>query len=194
VEPDLLKNEIIDLVAQSEVLMPHFHIPLQSGADSVLAAMRRRYNRTLFAEKIYRIKERIPHACIAIDIISGFPAESHSDFEDSFRFVEELPVSYLHVFTYSKRPNTPAAMMPQLHDSLKKERTLRLLTLSEQKHAQFYTEHERTHRPMLCESDNDHGFMYGFTDNYIKVKTPFDSTKINQILDVFLTQECMEKL
>jgi len=191
VEPDLLKDEIIDLVAQSEVLMPHFHIPLQSGSDSVLAAMRRRYKRDLFAEKIHRIKEKIPHACIAIDIISGFPTENNSDFEDSFCFVKKLPISYLHVFTYSKRPNTPASMMPQLHDSLKKERTLRLLTLSDEKQAQFYAEHEKTTRPVLCESDNDNGFMYGFTDNYIKVKMPFDAAKINQILDVFLTKKCM---
>ena len=194
VEPDLLKDEIIDLVAQSEVLMPHFHIPLQSGSDSVLAAMHRRYKRHLFAEKVYRIKEKIPSACIAIDIISGFPTESNFDFEDSFHFVEGLPISYLHVFTYSKRPNTPAAVMPQLHDSLKKERTLRLLTLSDQKQTQFYAEHERTNRHVLYESDNDNGFMYGFTDNYIKVKIPFDATKINQILNTFLTKKCLEKL
>ena len=194
VEPDLLKDEIIDLVTQSKVLMPHFHIPLQSGSDSVLAAMRRRYKRDLFAEKVYRIKEKIPHACIAIDIISGFPTESNSDFEDSFCFVEQLPISYLHVFTYSKRPNTPAATMPQLHDSLKKERTLRLLALSDEKQAQFYAKYEETYRSVLCESDNDEGFMYGFTDNYIKIKMPFNAAKINQILDILLTKECMVKL
>jgi len=191
VEPDLLKDEIIDLVAQSEVLMPHFHIPLQSGADTVLTSMRRRYQRDLFAEKVYRIKEKIPHACIASDIISGFPTESDSDFEDSFRFVEKLPISYLHIFTYSKRPHTPAATMPQLHNSLKKERTLRLLILSDQKQAKFYAEHEGTDHPVLWESDNNNGLMYGFTDNYIKIKMPFDIARSNQILNVFLTKQCI---
>jgi len=156
--------------------------------------MRRRYQRALFAEKVYRIKEKIPHACIAIDIISGFPTESDADFEDSFRFVKDLDISYLHVFTYSKRPHTPAAAMPQLHDSLKKERTLRLLELSDQKQARFYAEHEETCRPVLWESDDDKGIMYGFTDNYIKIKMPFDVAKGNQILKMFLTKQCMVKM
>ncbi len=193
VEPDLLKDEIIDLVAQSQVLMPHFHIPLQSGSDAVLADMRRRYQRSLFADKVDRIKTKIPHACIAIDIISGFPTEGDNDFEDSFNFIKNLPISYLHVFTYSKRPDTPAAAMPQLHDALKKERTARLLLLSEQKQEKFYNEFENSSRPVLYESDNDKGIMYGFTDNYIKVKTSFETVKVNRILTTFLTKENMIK-
>ena len=191
IEPNLLDEKTIALVVQSRMLMPHFHLPLQSGTDRVLALMRRKYKRSLFEEKVLKIKEHIPDACIAVDIISGFPTESEEDFEDTFRFVERLPISYLHVFTYSVRPNTPAATMPQLHDTLKKERTKQLLKLSEEKKEAFYNSYIGQTRPVLFESDIDNGYMYGFTDNYIKIKHPYQEALVNQIVDVVLKREEM---
>ena len=192
IEPNLLDEEAIALVAQSKMVMPHFHLPLQSGTDRVLALMRRKYKRSLFEEKVLKIKELIPDACIAVDIISGFPTESEEDFEDTFRFVERLPISYLHVFTYSVRPNTPAATMPQLHDSLKKERTARLLKLSEEKKKDFYNSHIGQTRPVLFETDVVNGYMVGFTDNYIKVRQPYQEALTNQIVNVMLKSEELE--
>ena len=191
IEPNLLDEKTIALMVQSRMLMPHFHLPLQSGTDRVLALMRRKYKRSLFEEKVLKIKEHIPDACIAVDIISGFPTESEEDFEDTFRFVERLPISYLHVFTYSVRPNTPAATMPQLHDTLKKERTKQLLKLSEEKKEAFYNSYIGQTRPVLFESDIDNGYMYGFTDNYIKIKHPYQEALVNQIVDVVLKREEM---
>ena len=192
IEPNLLEEEAIALVAQSKMVMPHFHLPLQSGTDRVLALMRRKYKRSLFEEKVLKIKELIPDACIAVDIISGFPTESEEDFEDTFQFVERLPISYLHVFTYSVRPNTPAATMPQLHDSLKKERTARLLKLSEEKKKDFYNSHIGQTRPVLFETDVVNGYMVGFTDNYIKVRQPYQEALTNQIVNVMLKSEELE--
>ena len=191
IEPNLLEEETIALVAQSKMLMPHFHIPLQSGTDRILALMRRKYKRSLFEEKVFKIKELIPNACIAVDIISGFPTESEEDFEDTFCFVERLPISYLHVFTYSARPNTPAAAMPQLHDILKKERSMQLLKLSEEKKKTFYISHIGQTRPVLFETDVENGYMYGFTDNYIKVKRPYQKAWSNQIVDIMLESEML---
>lgn len=184
VEPDLLDDRIFDLVAQSQIFMPHFHIPLQSGSDRVLALMRRRYKRILFENKINKIKQIMPDACIAIDVIAGFPTESDEDFEDTFNFIDNLPISYMHVFTYSKRPDTPAAMMKQVEESVKKERTSRLLVLSAEKKEKFYNQCIGQKRPVLFESDHNEEFIYGFTDNYIKIKYPFHPSLVNEILSV----------
>ena len=193
IEPNLLTSEIIQLFAQSTVLMPHFHIPLQSGSDEVLAEMKRRYKTELFANKVFQIKSVMPHACIAVDIISGFPAETEEDFKKTISFLDNLPISYLHVFTYSKRPQTPAAeMKPQVKDSVKKERTKILLQLSERKKNVFYQQHLNTTRAVLFEEDVKNGNIYGFTDNYIRVSAPFDEKFMNQIINIQLTSYNME--
>lgn len=182
IEPNLLTDEIIHLVSESDILMPHFHIPLQSGSDKILAAMKRRYKTDLFASKIYKIKQLMSDACIAIDIIAGFPGETDADFEDSYEFVKQLPLSYMHVFTYSRRPGTPAAAIKeQVPETVKRERTNRLLELSETKKRFFYHEHFGETRPVLWESEEADGKMFGFTDNYIKVSAPFCADWVNTI-------------
>lgn len=190
IEPNLLTDDIIELVAKSDILMPHFHIPLQSGCDKTLAMMKRRYKRALFQDKIMKIKQLMPDACIAIDIIAGFPGETEEDFRDSYDFVKSLPLSYLHVFTYSRRPGTPAAAMKeQVPEQVKHDRTNRLLELSETKKRFFYHEHVGETRPVLWESENVDGKMFGFTDNYIKVAAPFNPDWVNTIKPYFLTEE-----
>jgi len=190
IEPNLLTDDIIELVAKSDILMPHFHIPLQSGCDKTLAMMKRRYKRALFQDKIMKIKQLIPDTCIAIDIIAGFPGETEEDFMDSYNFVKSLPLSYLHVFTYSRRPGTPAAAMKeQVPEQVKHDRTNRLLELSETKKRFFYHEHVGETRPVLWESENVDGKMFGFTDNYIKVAAPFNPDWVNTIKPYFLTEE-----
>lgn len=190
IEPNLLTDDIIELVAKSDILMPHFHIPLQSGCDKTLAMMKRRYKRALFQDKIMKIKQLMPDSCIAIDIIAGFPGETEEDFMDSYNFVKSLPLSYLHVFTYSRRPGTPAAAMKeQVPEQVKHDRTNRLLELSETKKRFFYHEHVGETRPVLWESENVDGKMFGFTDNYIKVAAPFNPDWVNTIKPYFLTEE-----
>ena len=190
IEPNLLTDEIIHLFSNSEILMPHFHIPLQSGSDAVLAAMKRRYETALFADKVLKIKSEIPHACIAVDVISGFPTELDTNFKESLHCLNSLPVSYLHVFTYSKRPGTPATKMkPQVKDSVKKERTKLLLQLSEEKKIAFYQEHLHTSRAVLFEDEVKNGKIFGFTDNYIRVSAPYDQNFTNQIINIELTND-----
>ena len=190
IEPYLLTDEIINLVASSEIIMPHFHIPLQNGSDKILTLMSRRYSADFFAKKILTVKEKIPDACIALDVISGFPSETDEDFEDSYNLINRLPISYLHVFTYSRRPGTPAySMKEQVPEPVKRQRTNRLLELSEEKKKIFYTQHLGEARPVLWESDKKSGLMFGFTDNYIKVKKPFDTESINTITEFELTEE-----
>jgi len=189
IEPNLLTPEIIQLVANSGVLMPHFHIPLQSGADQVLAAMKRRYNTSLFADKVHLIKSLLPHACIAVDLISGFPTETEADFEETLAFLNNLPISYLHIFTYSKRPQTPAGEMKyQVKDSVKKERTKLLIQLSEAKKVTFFKEHFQTQRAVLFEDDIKNGMIFGFTDNYIRIYTPYQKNLTNHIIEIELTK------
>jgi len=189
IEPNLLTHDIIHLFAHSNILMPHFHIPLQSGSDNVLAAMKRQYKTAIFEEKMQQIKSAMPHACIAVDMISGFPTETEPDFEETVSFLNNLPISYLHVFTYSKRPQTPAAeMKPQVKDSVKKERTKILLQLSENKKTTFCNEHLHTKRAVLFEDDVKNGMIFGFTDNYIRISAPFDENLINQIINIELTE------
>lgn len=193
IEPNLLTDEIIALAAESRMIMPHFHIPLQSASDRVLGLMRRRYQRDLYAHKVAKIKELIPHACIAMDIIAGFPTETEEEFADGLAWLEALPISYLHVFTYSRRPNTIAAEMDgQIPPPVKKDRTNRLLALSEAKKHIFYNSHIGETRPVLLESESKNNWMFGFTDNYIKVRIPFDEGKINAIENIVLTEENLE--
>jgi len=190
IEPNLLTDKIIELVAQSEIIMPHFHIPLQSGCNKILALMKRRYQRELFAQKVYLIKEKMPAACIAVDVITGFPNETDNDFEDSYNFINQLPISYLHVFSYSKRPNTPAALMQnQVSNILKKTRTERLLKLSDHKKTQFYQQHFNQIRSVLLEHGKSSTYVSGFTDNYIKIKLPYGNHIANSIIPIKISPD-----
>ncbi len=187
IEPDLLSNETIEFVATSKHFLPHFHIPLQSGCNKILKAMHRKYNRELYASRVQKIKELMPHACIAADVIVGFPGETDEDFHDTLCFLESMAVSYLHVFTYSKRENTLAAKMEApVPDGVKKHRSNVLHKLSDQKKQAFYRNNLGLEAMVLFESDNSQGFMHGFTENYIKVKTKFNPAYSNQIMKVKL--------
>lgn len=187
IEPNLLKDEIIEYVSQSHRFVPHFHIPLQSGSNKVLKAMRRRYLRELYADRVTKIKALMPHCCIGVDVIVGFPGESDDDFLDTYNFLNELPVSYLHVFTYSERDNTDAIHLPDVVPvAARKKRNKMLRILSAKKLRSFYEQHLGETRTVLFEADNKEGFMHGFTDNYVKVKIPFDATLINQLKPVVL--------
>lgn len=182
IEPELLVNEIIELVASSNKLMPHFHIPLQSGTDRILSLMHRKYTRDVFAARVHRIKELMPHACIAADVITGFPGETQDDFLDTVEFIESLEISYLHVFTYSSRPGTKAAEMDDKVSETEKARRSKLLhVLSEEKKERFYTRNLHSIQDILWESDKQDGFMFGFTGNYIRCKTPYNVQKANTI-------------
>jgi threonylcarbamoyladenosine tRNA methylthiotransferase MtaB len=190
IEPNLLTDEIIYLVSQSKTIMPHFHIPLQSGSNKVLQGMKRRYNREFFASKVQHIKQIIPDACIAVDVITGFPGESDIDFEDTYSFIDHLPISYLHVFTYSRRPGTPASESnEQIQESIKRSRTNRLLALSDVKKGTFYKQFINTKRDVLVEEGVHQNYLYGFTDNYIKVQINNQKELINQIIEVTLTEQ-----
>ncbi|MCL2131396.1 MAG: tRNA (N(6)-L-threonylcarbamoyladenosine(37)-C(2))-methylthiotransferase MtaB [Lentimicrobiaceae bacterium] len=187
IEPNLLTREIIDFAAVTEMILPHFHIPLQSGCNDILAKMRRRYRRELFAETVYYIKEKMPHACIAADVIVGFPGETQEQFLETYNFIKSLPVSMLHVFPYSKRPDTPAADMPNhLTNTCKNERAKRLIQLSEEKKKTFYHENSGKIFQALIESKNENGFLQGFTENYIRIKLPYNKKYINEIVRVKL--------
>lgn len=183
IEPNLLTNEIIEWVSASKKFVPHFHIPLQSGSNKILKLMRRRYLRELYAQRVEKIKSLMPHCCIGVDVITGFPGETEEDFLDTYYFLNELDISYLHVFTYSERDNTHALLLDGVVDKAeRKRRTNMLRILSEKKLHAFYDEHIGKTLPVLFESDNKNGFMHGFTNNYLKVKTPFDVALINQIV------------
>lgn len=187
IEPNLLTDEIVDFIAGSNHFVPHFHIPLQSGCDTVLAAMRRRYKREVFASRVQKIVERMPHACIGADVISGFPGETEEHFNQTFEFLKNLPVSYLHAFTYSERDNTPAASMPgKVAHAVREERTHRLISLSEEKRRAFYLAHLGTTRKVLFESARKEGLMSGFTDNYIRVEIPYDASMVNKEISIRL--------
>ncbi|HRO43905.1 MAG TPA: tRNA (N(6)-L-threonylcarbamoyladenosine(37)-C(2))-methylthiotransferase MtaB [Flavipsychrobacter sp.] len=184
IEPNLLNNEIIEFVAQSKKFMPHFHIPLQSGSNKILGLMRRRYQRELYADRVARIKELMPHCCIGVDVIVGFPSESDEDFQDTFNFLHELEISYLHVFTYSERANTIALdIKPIVPVHIRHERNKMLRNLSYQKMQFFTAQHATQTRKVLFESANKNGMMEGYTDNYIKVQTPFRAEWVNQLVE-----------
>lgn len=182
IEPNLCTDEIISFVAESQRFAPHFHIPLQSGNNKQLAQMRRRYRRELYAERVAQIKSVMPHCCIGVDVIVGFPGETEEDFQETYRFIQELDISYLHVFTYSERANTPAADMPDavLMDE-RKRRNKMLSILSEKKRRAFYEQHLGECRPVLWEHSQQEGIVTGFTDNYIKVEAPENGRLINSI-------------
>lgn len=189
IEPNLLTNEIIEFVARSKHFMPHFHIPLQSGADKLLKLMRRKYLSKLYADRVAKIKQEMPHACIGVDVIVGFPGETEEQFETTYNFINGLDVSYLHVFTYSERANTRALNIePVVPMELRKQRNKMLRILSEKKRRKFYSEHLHTERPVLFEAENDNGLMYGFTDNYIKVAVPYNENWVNTLHPVRLDE------
>ncbi|MBX2926370.1 MAG: tRNA (N(6)-L-threonylcarbamoyladenosine(37)-C(2))-methylthiotransferase MtaB [Saprospiraceae bacterium] len=187
IEPNLCTDEIIEFVATSQRFAPHFHIPLQSGNNKQLAQMRRRYRRELYTERVAKIKALMPHCCIGVDVIVGFPGETEEDFLETYRFIQELDISYLHVFTYSERANTPAADMPDAVPMEERKRRNRMLgILSEKKRRAFYEQHLGEARPVLFEHSSAAGLMSGFTDNYIKVEMPFDAALLNSIRYVAL--------
>jgi threonylcarbamoyladenosine tRNA methylthiotransferase MtaB len=187
IEPNLLTDEIIDFVSKSKKFMPHFHIPLQSGSDDILAAMRRRYRTELYRNRIQDIKNKMPDACIGVDVIVGFPGETDELFTETQQFLAELPVSYLHVFTYSERDNTTALRIQEVVPMEKRyERNKILRILSEKKKRAFYSEHLDSERPVLWEGENDEGKMSGFTDNYIKVLRTWDLALVNNLTNVKL--------
>lgn len=182
IEPNLLEDAIIEFVANSKKFMPHFHIPLQSGSDTILQAMRRRYRSDLYKSRIERIKSLMPDACIGVDVIVGFPGESDELFNETRDFITSLPVSYLHVFTYSERDNTTALRIDDVVPMEKRhERNKVLRIIGENKKSHFYHSYKNQIRPVLWEAENDEGMMSGFTNNYIKVRTPFDANLVNQI-------------
>lgn len=184
IEPNLLSNEIIEFVAGSKKFMPHFHIPLQSGSNKILGLMRRRYRRELYADRVATIKQLMPHCCIGVDVIVGFPSESDDDFKETFNFLHELDISYLHVFTYSERANTLALdINPVVPTHIRQERNKVLRNLSYQKLQYFSEQHRGQNRKVLFESAEKNGMMEGYTDNYIKVQTPFREEWVNQLVD-----------
>lgn len=187
IEPNLLTDEIIDFVAESQRFVPHFHIPLQSGSDKILRIMRRRYVSALYQSRVEKIKAVMPHACIGVDVIVGFPGETDEDFEVTYQFLQELDISYLHVFTYSERANTQALELEGTVDmAVRRERNDRLRILSEKKRAAFYQAFEGQTRKVLFEHSKDKGQMSGFTDNYVKVNLPLQENLINTIQEVTL--------
>lgn len=182
IEPNLLTGEIIRMVSGSKKITPHFHIPLQSGSDRILALMKRRYKTDLYRDKVNQILSELPEACIGADVITGFPGETEDHFRETLDFLKDLDVSYLHVFTYSERDNTPAAHMEgTVPVAERKRRNAMLRILSEKKRARFYNGHMGTFRPVLWEADNHNGLMHGFTDNYIRISRTFDALYINSI-------------
>ncbi|MFN8407542.1 MAG: tRNA (N(6)-L-threonylcarbamoyladenosine(37)-C(2))-methylthiotransferase MtaB [Sphingobacteriaceae bacterium] len=187
IEPNLLTNEIIQFVAQSKRFVPHFHIPLQSGSNKILGLMRRRYRRELYADRVATIKTIMPNCCIGVDVIVGFPGETHNDFLDTYHFLNELDISYLHVFTYSERENTPAATMEnQVPGAKRADRSKMLHILSEKKRRAFYQSQISQTAEILFEGDLKDGYMHGFSRNYIKVKAPYDPLWVNEFKTVKL--------
>lgn len=188
IEPNLLKNETIDFVADSNSFVPHFHIPLQSGSNFVLKRMRRRYMRELYVDRVKRIREVMPHACIGVDVIVGFPGETEEHFIETYKFLQELDISYLHVFMFSERDNTLAAEMDGVIPiKVRKKRSKMLRGLSVKKRRAFYESQINTVRTVLFESEDKDGFIHGFTENYVRVKAPYDESLGNSLHNVKLT-------
>ena len=189
IEPNLLTEELIEFVAGSKRFVPHFHIPLQSGNNEILGQMRRRYQRELYVDRVNQIKRLMPDACIGVDVIVGFPGESDQHFLDTYAFLVDLPVSYLHVFSYSERPNTPAAEMKnQVSKTIKNKRSKMLRGLSAKKRHAFYESQLQKTKTILFEAENKEGYIQGFTENYVKVRTPWDPALQNQTRSATLAE------
>jgi len=188
IEPNLLKNETIDLVSKSRAFVPHFHIPLQSGSNDILKKMKRRYLRELYVDRVHKIREVMPHACIGVDVIVGFPGETDEHFLETYHFLNELDISYLHVFTYSERDNTEAVTMEGVvPKNVRAKRSKMLRGLSVKKRRAFYESQIGMQRTVLFESENKEGYIHGFTENYVKVKTPWNPALANTLHDIKLT-------
>jgi threonylcarbamoyladenosine tRNA methylthiotransferase MtaB len=189
IEPNLLSNEIIDFVSKSEKFAPHFHVPLQSGSDTLLKSMRRRYNTALFADRITQIKSRMPQACIGVDVIVGYPGETEEEFLKTYNLLNELAVSYLHVFTYSERQNTTAVRNADVIPvEVRRERNTRLRILSEKKKREFYMNQLNKSFTALFENTVENGLRYGFTENYLKVIAPADLVAANEMRTVTIAE------
>ena len=189
IEPNLLKNETIDFVSDSSTFVPHFHIPLQSGSNDILKLMRRRYLRELYVDRVAQIKKVMPHACIGVDVIVGFPGETDEHFLETYTFLTELDISYLHVFTYSERDNTPAAEMDGVvSNKVRKKRSKMLRGLSAKKRRAFYESQLGTTHTVLFEGENKEGYIHGFTENYVKVKAPWNPELVNTLHQIQLTE------
>jgi threonylcarbamoyladenosine tRNA methylthiotransferase MtaB len=188
IEPNLLKNETIDFVSKSRTFVPHFHIPLQSGSNEILKKMKRRYQREVYTERVSKIREVMPHACIGVDVIVGFPGETDEDFLETYHFLNDLEISYLHVFTYSERDNTEAAAMDGVVPmNVRSKRSKMLRGLSVKKRRAFYETQIGSNRTVLFEGENKEGYIHGFTENYVKVKTPWNPELVNTLHQVNLT-------
>ena len=190
IEPDLLNDDIIQFVSKTDKFASHFHIPLQSGSDKILKKMRRKYNSKLYKDKIYLIKDLMPNACIGVDVIVGFPGETEEEFNLTYKLIQELPISYLHVFTYSERDNTTAVLIKDgiVPMSIRKQRSNQLRILSEKKKREFYNSQIARTEKVLFEANNKKNYMYGFTSNYIKVEAPYNPFMTNQSTNIRLTK------
>jgi len=189
IEPNLLKNETIEFVSQSSSFVPHFHIPLQSGSNEILKLMRRRYMKELYIDRVAKIRETMPHACIGVDVIVGFPGETDDLFLETYNFLNELDISYLHVFTYSERDNTVAASLDGVvSKNVRAKRSKMLRGLSAKKRRAFYEQQLGSRRTVLFEGENKEGYIHGFTENYVKVKAPWNPEFVNTLQEVELKQ------
>ena len=189
IEPNLIKDETIDFIAQSNSFVPHFHIPLQSGSNEILKKMKRRYLRELYVSRVAKIREVMPDACIGVDVIVGFPGETDEHFLETYHFLNELDISYLHVFTYSERDNTEAVLMDGVvPDAVRAKRSKMLRGLSAKKRNAFYESQLGKEKTVLFESDNKQGYIHRFTENYVKVKAPWDPALVNTLHKVKLTK------
>ena len=189
IEPNLLKNETIDFVAQSKNFVPHFHVPLQSGSNQLLKLMRRRYMKELYQNRVAHIKEKMPNACIGVDVIVGFPGETEDIFLETYEFLNAMDISYLHVFSYSERPNTVAATMDgKVPKNVRSKRSKMLRGLSAKKRRAFYESQLGTVQSVLFEAENKEGYIHGFTRNYVKVKTPWNPALVNTTQEVNLKE------
>ncbi len=189
IEPNLLKNETIDFVSKSRTFVPHFHIPLQSGSNDILKKMKRRYLRELYVDRVSKIREVMPDACIGVDVIVGFPGETDEHFLETYHFLNDLDISYLHVFTYSERDNTEAAEMDGVVPmNVRSKRSKMLRGLSVKKRRAFYESQIGTMRTVLFEAENKEGYIHGFTENYVKVKTPWNPELVNTLHEIKLTK------
>lgn len=187
IEPNLLKDESIDFVANSANFVPHFHIPLQSGSNAILRKMKRRYQRELYTDRVNAIREKMPDACIGVDIIVGFPGETEEHFLETYNYLNELDISYLHVFTYSERDNTEAAVMESVvPQKVRKKRSKMLRGLSAKKRRAFYESQLGNVKTVLFEDENKRGYINGFTENYVKIKHPWNPDLANQLVDIKL--------